>query len=130
MKKYLVVPIFGFLLLMLAACEYDTDNAEEMPVRISSQQARYMMANNDVVIVDVRNYSEFEEGHIQGAVLIPVGDIETLAPLLLRDKDKILLVYCRSGNRSHHAARALVEMGFTAVYDFGGILDWDGDIVN
>jgi len=109
-----------------------TDSSEEQdPVRvITAEEAKTMMDTlESYIIVDVREQSEYDAGHIEGAVLVPVGSVEELAPELLPDKDQVLLLYCRSGNRSAHAAAKLRNMGYTNIYDFGGIIDWTYEIV-
>ncbi|MCL2604755.1 MAG: rhodanese-like domain-containing protein [Defluviitaleaceae bacterium] len=93
--------------------------------RISPAQAReWMDEYPDAVILDVRTMSEFSAGHIRGAVLLPVDEIEYKADEMLGDKDALILIYCRSGVRSQTAAWKLIYMGYTRVYDFGGIIDW------
>lgn len=89
-----------------------------------------MMDAGDVVVVDVREESEFAEGHIPGALLLPQGEIEAKAGELLPDMDQAILLYCRSGRRSALAAQALADMGYTRVYDFGGIKDWPYEVEN
>lgn len=106
--------------------------AQEVAVvtKITGEEAQKMMASGDAyVLVDVRTQEEFDEGHIDGALLLPNDEIETLAPEQLTDKDALILVYCRSGNRSAKAASLLVSLGYSQVYDFGGIIDWPGEIV-
>jgi len=83
-----------------------------------------MIDGGDVTIVDVRAESEYREGHIPDAILIPESVIKERAQEDLPGKDRTIIVYCRSGVRSARAARALVELGYTRVYDIGGILDW------
>ena len=86
---------------------------------------RIMEEEDDYVIVDVRREDEFAEGHIPGAILIPNESItEYEPPEELKDSDQIILVYCRSGRRSKEAAEKLAKMGFSRVYEFGGIIDW------
>ena len=92
--------------------------------KITAEQASEMMNTQEVVIVDVRTQSEYDEGHIQNAVLIPNETIGSDLPTNLPDKNAIILVYCRSGRRSEEAARKLVNLGYVSVYDFGGINDW------
>ena len=92
--------------------------------KITAEQAYEMMNTQEVVIVDVRTQSEYDEGHIQNAVLIPNETIGSDLPTNLPDKNAIILVYCRSGRRSEEAARKLVNLGYVSVYDFGGINDW------
>ena len=92
--------------------------------KITAEQAYEMMNTQEVVIVDVRTQSEYDEGHIQNAVLIPNETIGSDPPTNLPDKNAVILVYCRSGRRSEEAARKLVNLGYVNVYDFGGINDW------
>jgi len=96
--------------------------------RISAVKAQEMMSE-DVIILDVRTQAEFNEGHIPNAILLPYNDIIDKAKTILPDMDQIILVYCRSGRRSELAAKDLIDMGFTSVYDFGGIIDWTGDVI-
>jgi len=98
--------------------------------KIDAEIAMEMMASGDsYVLVDVRTQAEFDEGHIEGALLLPNDQIETLAIEQLTDKDAVILVYCRSGNRSAIASQLLIDLGYTNIYDFGGITDWQGEIV-
>ena len=93
---------------------------------ITPEAAKEMMdADPDAVILDVREQSEFDTGHVPGAVLLPVGTIdEESAAAVLPDKETTVLVYCRSGNRSKQASKALAELGYTQIYEFGGVNDW------
>ena len=98
--------------------------------QISQDEAKLMMQDDDGhVIVDVRRADEYAEGHIPGAILIPNEEIGTEEPEELPDKNQIILVYCRSGRRSKEASQKLADMGYVNVYEFGGIIDWTGDIV-
>lgn len=81
------------------------------------------------VIVDVCREDEYANGHIPGAILIPNESIGTEQPSELPDLDQIILVYCRSGRRSKEASQKLADIGYTNVYEFGGIVDWTGEIV-
>jgi rhodanese-related sulfurtransferase len=95
--------------------------------KISPSQAIEMM-DGDAIILDVRTQSEFDEGHIPNALLLPSTEIVQRATEVLPDKGQTILIYCRSGRRSALAAKELVELGYTNIYDFGGILDWPGDL--
>ena len=96
---------------------------------ISMEKAAQMMEEEDGhIIVDVRRPEEYEEGHIPGAVNIPNELIQEEEPSQLKDRDQILLVYCRTGRRSRLAAEKLAGYGYVNVYEFGGILDWPGEI--
>ena len=98
--------------------------------RISQETAKQMLAEDDGhILVDVRRPDEFAAGHIPGAICVPNESIGEEPPALLPDRDAILLLYCRSGNRSRQAAQKLVDLGYTNVYEFGGILDWTDEIV-
>ena len=97
---------------------------------ISQDEAQKMMADQDsYIIVDVRRQDEYDEGHIPGAVLIPNESIGSTHPEALPDLNQTILVYCRSGNRSKQAAEKLANMGYTNVFEFGGINTWTGEIV-
>ena len=98
--------------------------------RITPEEAKEMMAeDDDIVILDVRTPEEYASGHIPGAICIPNETIYKERPEELPDLDQVILVYCRSGIRSKRSARMLYEMGYTNIYEFGGINDWDGEIV-
>jgi rhodanese-related sulfurtransferase len=97
--------------------------------KISSEEAKEIIDSEDTVVLDVRTQDEYDSGHIEQAVLLPVTEIEKRAFDVLTNKDEKILVYCRSGNRSATASKLLIEMGYTNVYDFGGIIDWPYEIV-
>ena len=97
--------------------------------KITQEAAKEMMDTQEVVILDVREQYEYDSGHIPGAVLLPVGTIaEATAATVIDDMDTVVLVYCRSGNRSKTASQALADLGYTNVYEFGGINDWPYEI--
>lgn len=124
MKKLLV----ALLSISLFACGTNTSDASVHV--ISSQDAMEMMENeSDYVIVDVRTPEEFNASHIPNAINIPVETIED-KPQELSDVNQLILIYCRSGNRSNQAANKLAQLGYTNLYDFGGIMNWTGEIVS
>ena len=97
--------------------------------QISQDEAKRMMDEEDVLILDVREQHEYDAGHIPGAQLLPVGPIdETSAQKMIPDKKTKVLVYCRSGNRSKTASAALVALGYTEIYEFGGINTWPYEV--
>lgn len=107
-----------------------TNNGDVVPyVKITPSEAKEMMENEDVIILDVRTEEEYNAGHIKNAVLLPVTEIEDKAQELLPDKEVKILLYCRSGNRTQTASKLLREMGYTQVIDFGGIIDWPYEVV-
>lgn len=122
-----------FLLLavmMFTACGQDKENDQgAVYVNITAEEAKAIMDTEEgYVILDVREQDEYDAGHISGAILIPYTQIEAKANEMLPDKDQLILVYCRSGRRSKLAAEALVELGYTNIKEFGGILDWPYEV--
>ena len=121
-----ILPLF-LLLLLLTGCGGTASNAssEDGYQQISQEEAKEMMDTQDVIFLDVREQDEYDSGHIPGAVLLPVGTIdEETAAEVIPEKDSTVLVYCRSGNRSKTASSALAELGYTNIYEFGGINTW------
>ena len=117
------------MICLLPVISCSASQAENSFTRISMEEAKKMMEMDDGhVIVDVRTEEEYSSGHIPGAICIPNETIYKDRPSVLPDLDQVILVYCRSGNRSKRSARMLYEMGYTNVYEFGGIIDWDGEI--
>ena len=106
-----------------------TETVNEAEYRkITPEEARDMMVEGNIIL-DVRTPEEFAEGYIPGAMLLPVDSILDGTLDSLPDKHQTILVYCKSGGRSAMAANALVDAGYTGVYDFGGILDWPYEVV-
>ena len=121
MKRML--PLLISLLLLLAGCGGNA--ADSSYQQITQEEAKEMMDTQEVIILDVREQDEYDSGHISGAVLLPVGTIdETTAAEVIPEKDSTVLVYCRSGNRSKTASSTLAELGYTNIYEFGGINTW------
>jgi len=120
--------LFAAILLLLTAC--GGENMELTYKQISQQEAKDMMEQyDDAIILDVREQDEFDAGHIKGAVLLSVGSItEETAKDVIGEKDTMVLVYCRSGNRSKTASDKLVALGYSNVYEFGGINTWPYEI--
>ncbi len=97
--------------------------------QISMDEAISLMeTEKDYIILDVRRQDEYNEKHIPGAVLVPNETIGTQPIPELPDKEQMILVYCRSGNRSKQASEKLANMGYTNIIEFGGIIDWPGEI--
>ena len=98
--------------------------------KITAEEAKARMDSGDeILVLDVRTQEEYDAGHIAGAILLPNETIVDTMPDSLPDLNAEILIYCRSGNRSAQAAKKLAAMGYTGVYDFGGILDWPYDVV-
>ena len=119
----IILPVLMTLSMIPASAQKkETTMAYE---QISQKEAKSLMDNNkNIVILDVRTKKEFDEGHIKGAINIPVETIGSIPPAQLRDKKQMILVYCRSGRRSKMAAQKLGTMGYENVLEFGGIMDW------
>jgi rhodanese-related sulfurtransferase len=122
-----------FLLLavmLLTACNHVKENDREVTyMNITAEEAKRIMDSEEgYIILDVRAQEEYDESHIPGATLIPHTEIEARAEEVLTDKDQLILVYCRSGRRSKIAAEALVELGYTNIKEFGGIIDWPYEV--
>ena len=124
MKLSTIVLLVIGTAFMVASCDHEPQRAAQYR-KISAEEAFQMMQEENIyILLDVRTTEEFNERHIEGAVLIPDNEISDRAAEELPDKNILILVYCRSGRRSEAAARELADMGYTNVYDFGGIIDW------
>ena len=98
-------------------------------MNITAQQAKEMMdSREDYIILDTRTQEEYQEGHIPGAIVISHDEIKQKAETILTDKDQLIFVYCRSGRRSKLASEDLVALGYTNIYEFGGIIDWPYEV--
>ena len=111
---------------MLTACGQDKENNQgAVYVNITAEEAKRIMdSEGGYIILDVRTQEEYDEGHIPGATQISHEEIAEKAEDVLTDKEQLILVYCRSGRRSKIAAEAMVELGYTNIKEFGGIIDW------
>ena len=127
MKKWIILLLS---VMMIAGCGQEKEkDREAVYMNITAQEAKVIMdSQEDYTILDVRTQEEYAQGHIPGAILIPDYEIEEKAEQVLRDKDQLLLVYCRSGRRSKLAAEALVALGYTNIKEFGGIIDWPYEV--
>ena len=107
-----------------------TETEENTYEQITQIKAKEIMdSGEEYILLDVRTKEEFDDGHIEGAILIPDFEIEERAETELPDKDALILVYCRSGRRSKNAASILAALGYTNVKEFGGINDWAYGVV-
>lgn len=143
MKPVLRILSVAFAALLLSGCaapqaapaasappEATVTAATAQYRKITAEEAKARMDSGDeILVLDVRTQEEYDAGHIAGAVLLPNETIVDTMPDSLPDLNAEILIYCRSGNRSAQAAKKLAAMGYTNVYDFGGILDWPYDVV-
>ena len=131
-KNFAAWALLLFLIVSLAGCgsrEEDAENTASYQ-QITAEEAKSMMDEQpDAVILDVREQDEYDAGHIPGAVLLSVGTIdEETAASAIPEKDTVVLVYCRSGNRSKTASQTLADLGYSQIYEFGGIKDWPYEV--
>ena len=126
MKK--IIP-FLMALLLLAGCGAQSEESTYRQVN-AEEAATMMEEESSYIILDVRTTEEYSEKHIPGAINIPNETIGTEDIPELPDKEQLILVYCRSGNRSKQASEKLVKLGYTNIVEFGGINDWMGETVS
>ena len=127
-NKCFLIALLTFTLPL--GCVGCSDGGSASYDQISGAEAKALMdSESGYIIIDARTQEEYDQGHIPGAVLIPEYEIADRAEKELTDKDQLILVYCRSGRRSKIAAEELVKLGYTNVKEFGGIIDWDYEIV-
>ena len=123
MKRVLIVLTLLLTPLTLFSCSRNKYTI------ISAQEAKMIMdTESDYIILDVRTVEEYNSGHIPNAILIPSEEIKQKAESILKNKDQLILVYCRSGRRSKQAATALASLGYANIKEFGGIIDWPYEI--
>lgn len=142
MKKNIIVGLFLGCAFLFTGCGIFNDtinsdsknsqeplfslesNLEDAYHKITAEEAKEMIEKGNVTIVDVRTEEEYIESHIPKAILVSNESIDDNVIEVLPNKDEVLLIYCRTGVRSKQASEKLVDLGYTKVYDFGGIVDW------
>ena len=125
-----ILPLLLVLVIMLAGCgksDADIQNNTYEKISMSEGLAR-MESDENYILLDVRRADEFEAGHIPGAVNLPNEEIGTEEIPSLPDKAQTIYIYCRSGNRSKQAADKLLALGYTNIIEFGGIIDYTGEL--
>jgi len=150
-RLYLPTAVTVFAMLFISGCsaplpsqnfssgnsQIDVDLSEEsvesektmaLYKKITPEEAYIMMNEKEVIVLDVRTEDEYNQGHIENSVLLPVDEIKLKAGTVLPDKSATILIYCRSGNRSFYASKDLLALGYTEVFDFGGIISWPYEI--
>ena len=127
-RKMRIFVLILAILMIFTGCG-GTTTVENNYQQISQEKAKEMMDTQSILILDVREPNEFDAGHIPGAVLLPVGTItKDTAAAAIPELDTVVLVYCRSGNRSKPASQALADLGYTNIYEFGGINTWPYEV--
>lgn len=128
-KGLIIMLLISLSLFGITACGGENGKASTYE-QITAEQAKTIIdTEQDYIIIDARTEEEFAEGHIEGAILIPEYEIASRAEKELPDKEQLILVYCRSGRRSKIASEELVKLGYTNVKEFGGIIDWQYELV-
>ena len=126
MKKLILILLSA---LMFTGCGGTSNNRTNTYRQITMDEAVTMMAQETgYIILDVRRPDEFAAGHIPNAINVPNESVGTAEIPELPDKNQLIMVYCRSGRRSKEASEKLVKLGYTNIVEFGGILDWKGEI--
>ena len=124
MRKQIYALLLVLVLLLLTACAQAASYEQ-----ITQEEAKQIMdTTNGYILLDTRTQEEYDQSHIPGALLIPHTEIAQRAEEALPDKDQLILVYCRSGNRSKQASEVLAELGYTNVKEFGGIHTWPYEV--
>ena len=122
-----IFPLMLAMLLVFTGCGGTA--VENTYQKITQEEAKNLMDTQEAIVLDVREQDEFDTGHIPGAVLLPVGTItKDTAAAVIPELDSVVLVYCRSGNRSKKASQALADLGYTGIYEFGGINTWPYEV--
>lgn len=131
LKGLIIMLLISLCTFGLSACQGEGGYANTLGYeQINAEKATEIMDSGaQYILIDARTESEFAEGHIEGAILIPEYEIASRAEQEIPDKDALILVYCRSGRRSKIASEELVNLGYTNVKEFGGIIDWPYEIV-
>ena len=124
----IIVPLM-MLTLLLTGCAMPRASANGYRHISMDEAVRLMAQENNYIILDVRTREEYESGHIPGAICVPNETIFQSDIPELPDKNQLILVYCRSGNRSRQASAKLAMLGYTNIVEFGGIHSWPGEIV-
>ena len=129
MIKRRIVSIFAALVFLIVISGCSAEEKGSVYMNIAPEKANEMMNElEEFVLLDVRSKEEFSEGHIPGAMVIPHEEISERAEAEIPEKDVPVFVYCRSGRRSKIAAEELVSLGYSEIYEFGGIGDWPYEI--
>ena len=126
---FIIILIVGGIILIVNRSNKDIANEVTIKYVSMDEIVQIMNENSNYIILDVRTTKEYNEGHIPNAICIPNETISEDIINKLPNKDQLILIYCRSGNRSKQAAKKLKELGYTNLVEFGGIIDWKGEIV-
>ena len=125
----IILIVIGGIIMILNRNKKISKNESRIEHVSMDDIVQIMNDNSDYIILDVRTLEEYNEGHIPNAICIPNETIGKDTVNKLPNKEQLILIYCRSGNRSKQAAQKLIKLGYTNLIEFGGIIDWKGEIV-
>ena len=120
-NKLMALVIGGLLMLGQSVSANQTMTTQELQSKLNAKE--------NFVLLDVRTQEEYNAGYIAGALLLPYDEINAKATIVLPDKEKEIVLYCRSGRRSAIAKKSLLDLGYQKVVDFGGVKRWEGELV-
>ena len=120
-NKLMALVIGGLLMLGQSVSANQTMTTQELQNKLNAKE--------NFVLLDVRSQEEYNAGYIAGAILLPYDEINAKATIVLPDKEKEIVLYCRSGRRSAIAKKSLLDLGYQKVVDFGGVKRWEGELV-
>ncbi|MBQ2975007.1 MAG: rhodanese-like domain-containing protein [Phascolarctobacterium sp.] len=120
-NKLMALVIGGLLMLGQSVSANQTMTTQELQSKLNAKE--------NFVLLDVRTQEEYNAGYIAGAILLPYDEINAKATIVLPDKEKEIVLYCRSGRRSAIAKKSLLDLGYQKVVDFGGVKRWEGELV-
>ena len=120
-NKFMALVIGGLLMLGQSVSANQTMTTQELQNKLNAKE--------NFVLLDVRTQEEYNAGYIAGAILLPYDEINAKATIVLPDKEKEIVLYCRSGRRSAIAKKSLLDLGYQKVVDFGGVKRWEGELV-
>ena len=121
--------VLVIMLITLIGCNKTTPETTTIKTITAKEAKEMMTTKQNIIILDVRTPQEYSGGHIEDAILLPDYDVKDKVNEIISDKEATILVYCRSGRRSAAAAQTLQKLGYTSIYDFGGVNDWPYELV-
>lgn len=128
-RKYIVISLIIVIAIVIVYNSNIKSTKLEYQIITANEAYNIIESEEDFIILDVRTESEYASGHIKDSILLPYDEISIKAETVLPNKNKKILIYCRSGNRSSIAAKELSELGYTDIIDFGGIISWNYELV-
>ena len=137
MRNLITVIIILVIIVVIGIFLKNRNSKEDNKITVKDANIQYvsmndiekiMNENENYIILDVRTIEEYNDGHIPSAICIPNETIDENVVNKLPNKEQLILIYCRSGNRSKQATTKLKDLGYLNLIEFGGIIDWPGEI--